>query len=125
MKEKVFRSAVIFVCVLAVVVFAANDSFGADNGAGYVGINIAYSTLGGGDFDDYTWVTNEAVFITFPSFDAAGIAWGIVLGYRQNDLLSYEFSWLHSSHEASFFDPRDNRPPTRSDSIGRNQYILC
>lgn len=112
------------VVIFSAILFTPNYSFSSVDQSLYLGLNLAYSTFGGGDFDEHTFVTNEAVFISSPSFDAAGLAWGFVLGYRMNDLISFEISYLNSSHDATFFDPRDNATGPLSDKITRNQYIF-
>ena len=117
------RKFVLYI-IFAVIFFASNYSFGSGEQSLHIGLNLAYSTFGGGDFDEHTYVTNEAVLISSPSFDAAGLALGFVLGYRMNDLISFEISYLSSSHDATFFDPRDNTSGTLSDKITRNQYIF-
>jgi len=110
--------------VFSLVFFGFNSSYARGQESFYIGLNLAYSTLGGGDFDSLPFVSNEGVLISFPSLDAAGIAWGFVLGFRQDKWLSYEISFLSSSHDAMLYDPRENSDGDFSERITRNQYIF-
>ncbi|MBN2198306.1 MAG: hypothetical protein JW747_00485 [Candidatus Aminicenantes bacterium] len=120
MKESAFfRQGALGFALLAAVGVGSLQASPAPDWSLYLGPAVSTSGINGSDFDGWTYVTNEAVFISVPSIDSS-VGFGLAVGGRWG-WYGFEFSFLRSQHSGSFYNPQESVQGPVSAEFGRNK----
>jgi len=114
-----FRQGALSFALLTAVCIGGLQASPGPEWSFYLGPAVSTSGIEGSDFDGWTYVTNEAIFISIPSIDS-GVGFGLAVGGRWA-WYGFEFSFLRSQHSGSFYDPQDSVQGPVSADFGRNK----